>query len=98
MNHDKDTHELREIELLDEDLTPIAGGAGGLVTNPGSTEFTPVFDPNRGANTIGTFKDPIIRAPLERVGGGVNRGFPGIHPEVEDVTVKGEVTWSNSKP
>lgn len=99
MNDDRTTQSLREIELLDEDLEPIAGGAsGGIVINPGPGGVPPILDGIGDLpvlRPIGNFPEPIIRDPLERVGGGVNRGFPGRNPEVEDIEAVVTVKWSN---
>jgi hypothetical protein len=93
MHNDEDTTRFREIELLDEDLEPIAaGGGGGIATNPGELNS---FPKNPVLQPIGPFQEPILRDPLQKVGGGVNRGFPGRNPEAEDIEAVVTVKWSN---
>jgi hypothetical protein len=99
MSENKNTQESREIELLEDELAPIAGGGdGGIATNPGPGQWTPINDPfgeSPKLEPIGGFENPVLRDPLGRVGGGVNRGFPGRRPEVEDIEVTGQVKWTN---
>ena len=96
---EKHTQEMQQVELSDEALEPVAGGAT-IAVDPdiGTNRWN--FDESATYVPLGKLDQPVLKDPLARVGGGVNRGFPGTRPEVEDgttVTGKVEVSWSNGK-
>lgn len=89
------TPDLRDIELVDEDLKPIAGGGDYVpVARIEPRIGQPIRDPSTRVQPELTLKDPTIR-PVGNTGGGVNRGFPAGNPLVED-GIKVTVSWSKN--
>ena len=94
MKDDKRPQMLREIELLDEDLEPIAGGEG-IATDPGRGDLTPssrsLPDGSPRLAPIPDFNKPVLKDPTLKQNTGVNRGFPIRNPDVEDISVTGSI-------